>query len=114
MNNTVINLISALNSWGESSFNTKLIGEIMALPENTLPLQQALSQGDIASERPDKISVMSSKATTTEIIIKLGVFFTEIISGCSCGDDPGSLSGYCEMQLTIERQNGNADFQITG
>lgn len=114
MNKTIINFISTLNSWGESTFNTQLIGEIMALPENALPLQQALSQGDIASERPDKITVMSSEATTTKIIIKLGVFFTEIISGCSCGDDPGSLNGYCEMRLTIERQSGNADFQITG
>ncbi|MCK4742563.1 MAG: hypothetical protein KAT25_01950 [Sulfuriflexus sp.] len=114
MNKIVINFISTLNSWGESSFNTKLIGDIMALPKNTLPLQKALSQGDMASERPDKISIMSSEETATEINIKLGVFFTEIISGCSCGDDPGSLNGYCEMQLTIDRLDGNAEFKVTG
>lgn len=86
----------------------------MALPINALPLQQGLSQGDMASELPEKITVMSSKETETQIILKLGVFFTEIISGCSCGDDPASINGYCEMQLTIEILTGNAKFQVTG
>ena len=114
MNKIIINFKSTLDSWGENFFNTKLISDIMALPKNALPLQQALSQGDIASERPDKITVMSNEETTTGINIKLGVFFTEIISGCSCGDDLGSLNGYCEMLLIIDKQTGNAEFKVSG
>ena len=86
----------------------------MALPANALPLQQGLSQGDIASEKPEKVSVINSDETDTQIIVKLGVYFTEIISGCSCGDDPGMLNGYCEMQVAIDKLSGDADFPVTG
>lgn len=90
-----------------------LIKGIMALSANTLPLQQCLSQGDMASEKPEKISIINSDETDSQIIVKLSVYFTEIISGCSCGDDPGILNGYCEMQLALDKVSGDAHFQVT-
>ena len=114
MNEKIINFESILTSWGTDSFVTELIGHIMALPANTLPLQKGLSQGDMASEYPEKISLINSNETTAQIILKLGVFFTEIISGCSCGDDPATINGYCEMQLMIDKLSGNAEFKVTG
>ena len=114
MNNTIQNLGHIVEIWDTDTCNATLVSSIMALGPCAMPLQQGLSQGDMASERPEKVTVMSSHETESEIIIKLGVFFTEIISGCSCGDDPVSLNGYCEMQLTIDKLSGEANFRVTG
>jgi len=102
-----------VNNWGSDDFPSALINRISSLPDNSLPLQQGISQGDIASERPEKITIMNSDENDAQVIVKLGVYFTEIISGCSCGDDPASLNGYCEMQLTIDKQSGDASFKVT-
>jgi len=113
MNKNTLNLKSVLSSWGADDFSVLLTNSIGALPDNSLPLQQGISQGDMASERPEKITIMNSDENDVQIIVKLGVFFTEIISGCSCGDEPESLNGYCEMELTIDKQSGDARFQVT-
>lgn len=114
MNKENINLSTALQHWGADSFHSMLIRDIMALSANSLPLQQGLSQGDMAAEKPEKVSVMASNETKSQIIVRLGVYFTEIISGCSCGDDPGMLNGYCEMELVIDKLSGDANFRVTG
>jgi len=108
----IINLNATLKSWGTENFNAALIGEIMSLKPGVIPLQQALTQGDTAAELPDKVSVISSSETDTDIVVMLAIFFTEIISGCSCGDEPENLNGYCEMQLLVKKSSAEAEFRI--
>jgi len=103
----------ALKSWGTDSFSTELLNDIMSLKTGVMPLQQGLTQGDMASEHPTNVSLLSYHDSEENIVAKLAVFFTEIISGCSCGDDPGIINGYCEMQLTINKQSGEGVFQVT-
>lgn len=112
MDKKIIDFTVALNSWGTDLFSSTLIKEIMSLKTGVLPLQQGLSQGDMASEQPTKVTLISSDETETEVIAKLAVFFTEIISGCSCGDDPAVINGYCEMRLTMNKHSGQADFKV--
>jgi len=109
-----INFSSVLNSWGKDLFSSELVSYIMKLPKNSLPLQKGISQGDVASEQPDKVALLACDEKEAEFVIKLAVFFTEIVSGCSCGDEPESLTGYCEMQLTINKQSGLGHFQVIG
>jgi len=104
--------MSVLRTWGTASFNNDLTNEIMLLKVGALPLQQCLVQGDMASEHASKITVLSSKENETELVVNLAVYFTEIISGCSCGDDPAILNGYCEMQLNINKVSGDAGFRV--
>ncbi len=101
-----------LKSWGTDSFSTELLNDIMLLKTGVMPLQQCLTQGDMASEHPTNVSLLSCHDSEENIVAKLAVFFTEIISGCSCGDDPGIINGYCEMQLTINKQSGEGVFQV--
>jgi len=108
-----INFRYALDSWGSELFSKKIIAEIMALKAGVLPLQHGLTQGDMAAEKADKIALLACDENETNISVKIAVFFTEIISGCSCGDDPATLNGYCEMVLSIDKQTGLGCFEVT-
>jgi hypothetical protein len=80
--------------------------EIASLPDGSLPL--AGEQGGRID--PDSIGVMllsrASEAERVELVI--GVFFTEIVGGCSCGEEPFSSPGYRELRLRIDRASGAA------
>lgn len=42
---------------------------------------------------------------------RAGIFYTSIIAGCSCADDPtpiSELNEYCEVQLDIDKQTAEA------
>jgi hypothetical protein len=46
---------------------------------------------------------------------RVGVFFTGIISGCQCADDPTPLEGfpeYAEIEVTIQRETGVAKMRL--
>ena len=71
-----------------------------------LPLQQGLSTGSVAMS--DKLSAMIISVTEDAGFIraKAGLFYTGIIAGCSCADDPTPVDEhpeYCEVQLDINR-----------
>lgn len=112
MHRNVINLQNVMDSWGTTVFENCLIDEIMALKTGVLPLQQCLRQGDMAAEQANKVSVLSCDETDESIRVKLAVFFTEIISGCSCGDEPAMLDGYGEVVLIIDKQSSDAWFSV--
>lgn len=71
-----------------------------------LPLQQGLSTGSYAIG--DKLSVMIIGVSEEANFIraKAGIFYSGIIAGCSCADDPTPVneeSEYCEVQLDINK-----------
>ena len=39
---------------------------------------------------------------------KVGVFFSEIVGGCSCGDDPITVNAYCEILVSIDKKTAQA------
>jgi hypothetical protein len=40
--------------------------------------------------------------------VHVGVFFREIVGGCSCGDEPFAADGYCEIELRIDKETAEA------
>jgi len=113
MSKNEINFKTVLSHWDSALFSEKLIDVLMGLKTGVLPLQHGLTQGDMAAEQPSKITLLNCHETEKEFVVKMAVFFTEIISGCSCGDDPATLNGYCEMLLTIDKQTAAGVFQVT-
>ncbi len=114
MNVKNVMLRASLDAWNTDLFAQTLINEIMSFETGVLPLQQGLTQGDMASEQPTKVTVLTHHENDADIEVKLAVFFTEIISGCSCGDDPAMINAYCEMRLTINKQTAQGIFSVTG
>ena len=42
----------------------------------------------------------------------VGVFFTEIVINCGCGDEPMPTNAYCELQLSIDKNTVAVRFAI--
>ncbi|TSA21383.1 MAG: glucosamine--fructose-6-phosphate aminotransferase [Betaproteobacteria bacterium] len=73
--------------------------EIEALPRGSLPLAQAVSWP--VDERDLRVMVMGAEAVDGQIHARIGVFFGEIIAGCSCGDEPQMRAAYAELAVLI-------------
>ncbi|WP_296802845.1 hypothetical protein [Thiolapillus sp.] len=50
-----------------------------------------------------------------QILVRAGLFYTGIIAGCSCADDPGPVeeqNEYCEISVTIGKHSGKASLTL--
>jgi hypothetical protein len=56
------------------------------------------------------VTLISSWETGRAIEARLGVFFEEILPGCSCGDEPQPQPAYGELMLHIDRVTALAVF----
>ena len=101
-----MNLTSALTAWGSPDFETILKQEIAQMDVDLLPLQQALSQSSYTDGADRSVLIISVTDAATFIRAKTGIFYSGIIPGCSCADDPtpmSSLTEYCEVQFDIDK-----------
>ncbi len=71
-----------------------------------LPLQQGLSTDSYAIGDKLNVMIISVSEKAGFIRAKAGIFYTGIIAGCSCADDPTPVneeSEYCVVQLDINK-----------
>ena len=102
----MIQLNNVLNAWGTLEFKDILKDEIEHMGVELLPLQQGLSQCSYANGENLKAIIISVSEEPRFIRVKSGVFYTSIIAGCSCADDPTPIdenTEYCEVQLDIDK-----------
>ena len=100
-------LSHVLQAWDTPAFSETLKAEIEQMGVETLPLQQGLSQSSYASAENIKAVIISFSEMSGVIQVKAGVFYTGVIPGCNCADDPSPLDEYpeyCEVQLDINMQ----------
>ena len=106
----MIKLTKALNAWQSSGFAEEFIREfkleVADLDHKILPLQQGLSLSSYVSD--EKISVLINKTEEmhSNIIVRAGIFYSGIIAGCSCSDDPTPVdtqNEYCELLFSINK-----------
>jgi hypothetical protein len=79
---------------------------------NVLPLQKAVSQSGIVDAGNVGITVLHFDDLGDCLQVSIGVFFTEIVGGCSCGDEPFPANGYCEMELTLDKKTAVVEFAV--
>ncbi|MFO7603588.1 MAG: hypothetical protein R6X06_07215 [Gammaproteobacteria bacterium] len=104
-------LSQSCQAWGQGQFDDVFKHELAAVPVAQLPLQQGLIHGSYVLDEPPTVMVMRAEADAVSIRVTAGVFFSSVIAGCSCADDPTpveALSEYCELQVVIERRSGVA------
>lgn len=102
----MIKLARTLAAWNTANFKDTLKGEIEQLAAEVLPLQQGLSQSSYVSN--DNITAMILTVTEEPglIRIKTGIFYSGLIPGCNCADDPTPEEKYtehCELQFDIDK-----------
>ena len=86
--------------------------ELENLPAGILPLEKGTSRGGFVDDDDISVTVINVNQDENSIQAKIGVFFTEIIAGCGCGDDPMPENAYCEMRISIDRTTSAARFEV--
>jgi hypothetical protein len=109
---SVAALPAALAAWGSDAFAAALKREIEALGPDVLPLQRATTRGGLVDAAGFEVTVISTSDDAGPLQARLGVFFQELIGGCSCGEEPVAASAYCELQLEIDRSSAAAAFSV--
>lgn len=102
----MISLTKTLNAWGTAAFKERLKEEIEGLDAGDLPLQQGLSRGSYSDDKNLSVMIIGVSDEPKMIRVRVGVFYTAIIAGCGCADDPSpvdDLAEYCEVQFDIDK-----------
>jgi hypothetical protein len=104
--------LNSLHAWPSASFTETLKKELEQLPPGSLPLEKAVTQGGYVDDSHITATVLRADADEQAIHARAGIFFTEIVINCGCGDDPMETNAYCEMRIRIDKTTGQADFEL--
>ena len=106
----MIQLKQSLHVWGSPQFQEVLSQEIAQLDAGLLPLQQGLSISSHVTDRAIQAMILGVSEEDDLIRVKAGIFYTGIIAGCSCADDPTPIAEqneYCVLQFCIDRKSAD-------
>ena len=103
-----INLESCLSARDEKVLAQTITRALEALPPEDLPLHAYCSQGGWVEGSPLAVSVLELRPDTHCILARVGVFFTELVGGCNCQDDPAKVNAYGVFEIRIDRISGLA------
>ena len=108
----MIKLPVSLQRWHSHDFKQALKQELEHLPAGTLPLEQGTSRGGFVDDSDISVSVTHTTEDEHSIQARAGVFFTEIITGCGCGDEPMPENAHCELRISIDKSTAAAEFEV--
>ena len=111
----MIKLGRAVSAWDTPAFRDILQAEIEQLDVHQLPLQQGLSQSSYALDDNIRVIIMRVAGDAGVIHATAGIFYTGVIPGCSCADDPSpehEYAEYCEVRLDINRQTAETVIRL--
>lgn len=100
----------------DPNFNTGLKAELEQLTHHQLPLQKGLQQSSVVSEEdPFSAVILRTDERDTEIEAKVSIFYSGIIGGCNCADDPtppNTLQESCDVVFVIDRASGETRVEL--
>ncbi len=105
-----LRLPDSLTAWDSPAFQATLKRELETQAA-LLPLQQELTSSSVVSGDRIEVMVISAEADARSIQARVGVFFSGIVAGCNCADDPTPVepqNEYCELLVSIDRATAGA------
>lgn len=102
----MLQLTNILNAWETPAFAEIFKKEITAMEVTLLPLQQGLVQTSYTDGANRCVIIISTVNEAHTLRIKTGIFYSGIMAGCSCADDPTpitEITEYCEVQFDIDK-----------
>ncbi|WP_026289729.1 hypothetical protein [Thioalkalivibrio sulfidiphilus] len=105
----------SLEFLGTPRFETELKAEIAALGAAGLPLQAGLRTGSVALDDRLEVTILGVDEGPDTLRVRAGLFYTSIIAGCACADDPTPVdenAEYCQVRVEIDRQSGEARISL--
>ncbi|OOG22772.1 hypothetical protein B1C78_13935 [Thioalkalivibrio denitrificans] len=106
-----------LEALGTPRFNTMLKEALTRLGVDVLPLQQGLRNGSVSLDKDLSITILDLRETPERVMVRVGAFYSSVLAGCACADDPSpenEYPEYCEMDLEIDRPDGTARISVVG
>lgn len=103
----MIRLTRTLHAWRTPGFEDILKSEVEQLDTDQLPLQQGLSVTSSVTDSPRTVRIIRVADDDHCIHVTAGIFYSGIISGCSCADDPTpneEQNEYCEVRFEINKK----------
>ncbi|MGD2082535.1 MAG: hypothetical protein PVF91_06190 [Chromatiales bacterium] len=110
----MIQLAEVLDACDSASLGRALKSAVERLGPDQLPLDLGVGQGGRVARRPVTATVLSVAEGDRYVKAEVGIFFTEVVGGCSCGDDPVEENAYCELRISIDRVTRGATFDLVG
>lgn len=111
----ILSLMESALAWRTTAFPQILKSELEELGLEELPLQQGLSTSSVALDDELRAVILSSTEDGGLIRVHAGLFYTGVIAGCSCADDPTPMNKqneYCEIDVFIHRDTGEARIEL--
>jgi hypothetical protein len=111
----MIHLHQTLKAWGTDDFELFLRQELEGLNAGDLPLQEGLERGSSVADEGFRVMLIAAEDAGDRLCATVGVFYTGIIAGCSCADDPTPVEGhpeYCELRVEIGKKTAAATFGL--
>jgi hypothetical protein len=105
-------LLDAVRAWPSEAFARALKNEIESLPPGSLPLERGIACGGRVDDSRITATFLRSRDEGESIQADVGIFFEEVVGGCSCGDDPLAQNAYCELRVRIAKATGEAVFAL--
>ncbi len=105
----MIRLPDSLRAWRTPDFKAVLKQEIEQLGAVRLPLQRGLTTSSHVLDEPLEAMIIGVTDEPGFIGVKVGIFFSGVIAGCNCADDPTPVEAqneYCELRLAIDKVTG--------
>jgi hypothetical protein len=104
-------LRQSAEAFGRDGFERTLKRELEALGPDSLPLQRGTHRGGQVDDSDISVTVIDAAQEGGLVVARIGVFFNEIVGGCSCGDDPLCENAFCEIRVEIDRATAEARFE---
>jgi len=115
----MISLPNTLKAWQTNGFDAEFTRifkkEIARFDHKELPLQKGLSLSSYVSNEKISAIVNKTEETPDSIIINSGIFYSGIIAGCSCSDDPTPLdtqNEYCDLLINIDKHTSESSVKL--
>ncbi|HID45535.1 MAG TPA: hypothetical protein EYP34_07245 [Chromatiaceae bacterium] len=108
-------LKDTIHAWGGPDFEAVLKEELQNLGLAGLPLQQGLSSSSVALDDKLQVVLLSIGDDDDRIMVTASLFYTGIVAGCSCADDPSAVeeqNEHCEVSVEILKSTGAASIEL--
>lgn len=102
----------SLRDWQSERFAHTLQRELEALRGGVLPLHEVIGAGNRVLDSDLGVTLLEVAEEAGFIQARVGVYFAEIVSCCSCGESPPIEEAYCEMRVTIDSTTAQSAFTI--
>lgn len=106
----MISLPKSIEAWPDGDVKRTLKNELEALPTGSLPLANYTTQGGMVDDENITITVFSIEDRSQYVSVRLGVFFSEVVGGCNCHDDPVEENAYADISARIDKQSAKLSF----